>query len=69
MMGKMADVGERFRGSDTSPQAQRLPLLRFMSAEGRGCDLKVTYERSGAYHTWSIARLRFERDGWTVALR
>jgi hypothetical protein len=69
LIGEMADKEEPFQATDMLPPGRHLPFLRFVSAEGRGCDLMVKYEQGGIAHSWLTAHLRFDTDRWTLVNR
>jgi len=62
-LGDMADKGEPFQAGDVILPG-RPPWSRFVSAEGRGCDLVVQYERGGRGYSRPAARFRFTDGRW-----
>jgi len=69
LVGDMADLGEPFQATDVLPAGKHPPFSRFVSAEGRGCDLSVNYERGGIAHSWRTTHLRFDAGKWVVVNR
>lgn len=69
LIGAMVDHGEAFQATDMLPAGKRPPFSRFVSAEGRGCDLVVKYERGGIAHTWRTTLLRFAAGRWALVSR
>lgn len=62
-VGDMAERGEPFQVSDAlGPDP--LPFIRFVSAEGEGCDLRITYEYGGIAVRVRSALLRFHDGQW-----
>ena len=62
-VGDMAERGEPFQVSDAlGPDP--LPFIQFVSAEGRGCDLRITYRYGGIAVGVRSALLRFEEGQW-----
>ena len=67
--GELAEKGEPFQVSDALPPGPHPPFSRFVSAEGRGCELVLHYEHGGIGHGFPTARLRFVRGRWTLESR
>jgi hypothetical protein len=61
----MADVGEPFEKTDVVSHPP-LPVLRFISAQQRGCDLAINYERGGRGYSRDVLLLRQVGSDWMV---
>lgn len=64
IIGRMADKGAPFQVSDAIGPGS-LPIRRFVSAVGRGCELIVRYEEGGIAYRQKAMRLRFEAGRWS----
>jgi hypothetical protein len=62
----MADVGEPFEKTDAVGSNPPLPFQRFISAEQRGCDLTINYERGGRAYGRDVILLRQVGGDWMV---
>jgi hypothetical protein len=49
-VGGIAEKGDRFQASDALPLGPHPPFSRFVSAQGRGCELVLKYEHGGIAH-------------------
>ena len=67
--GELADERQPFQATDVLPPGPRLPFSRFVSAQGRGCELLLNYEHGGRAHSWRTAHLRFDAGHWVVVDR
>ena len=65
-VGSMADVGEPFEKTDAVASNPPLPFQRFISAEQRGCDLTINYERGGRAYGRDVILLRQVGGDWMV---
>ena len=67
--GEMADEGQPFQETDVLPLGPRLPFSRFVSAQGRGCELVLDYEHGGRAHSRRTAHMRFDAGHWIIVDR
>ena len=65
-VGSMADVSEPFEKTDAVVNNPPLPFQRFISAEQRGCDLTINYERGGRAYGRDVILLRQIGGDWMV---
>jgi len=68
-LGELADKSEPFRVTDVCARAPCPPVVRFISAAGRGCDLVLTYERGGRGYSVGVVRLRYLAGRWVEDAR
>lgn len=67
--GELAERGEPFQQTDVIVAGQRMPLSRFVSAQGQGCTLSLSYEHGGIAYGRMTARFQFVDGAWALMAR
>jgi len=60
----IAERGAPWNATDVVRPGPMLPFARFISAQGRGCLLTISYEHGGIAHSFERATLERRGRGW-----